>query len=103
MASLRGDDEEEKERVNPAVKLEDPNKEVGEGVEAAGELNIDEKIGEIKDGYHKTYNENKDIYMDGEFKAGKLWNGKHYIYDENGLLERIEIYKDGKYVGNGVI
>lgn len=94
---------QEKERVNPAVTLEDPNETTGEGVEAAGELNIDEKIGQIKDGYHKTYNENKDIYMDGEFKSGKLWNGKHYIYDENGLLERIEIYKDGKYVGNGVI
>ena len=51
----------------------------------------------------KTYNENKDIYMDGEFKDAKLWTGKHYIYDENGLLERIEVYKDGKYVGNGVL
>ena len=41
--------------------------------------------------------------MDGEFKDAKLWTGKHYIYDENGLLERIEVYKDGKYVGNGVL
>ena len=35
--------------------------------------------------------------MDGEFKNGKLYNGKLYIYDENGLLEKIEIYKKGKY------
>ena len=74
-----------------------------EGVEADGVTFDPKDIGEIEDGYHKTYNENKDIYMDGEFKNGKLWTGKHYIYDENGLLERIEVYKDGKYVGNGVL
>lgn len=95
---------EEKERVNPEVKLEEETS--GTGIAAEGEQNeVDKRItGEqIEDGYHKTYNENKDILMDGEFKNGKLWNGKHYIYDENGLLERIEVYKDGKYVGNGVL
>ena len=93
----------EKERVNPPVKLEEEITGPGDGVDVAGTQNIEDKIGEIKDGYHKTYNENKDILMDGEFKNGKLWTGKHYIYDENGLLERIEVYKDGKYVGNGVL
>ena len=37
---------------------------------------------------------NKDILMDGEFRR-KLWTGKHYIYDENGLIERIDVYKEG--------
>ena len=41
--------------------------------------------------------------MDGEFQDGKLWSGKHYIYDENGLLERIDVYKEGKFEGNGVL
>ena len=93
-----------RERVNPPVILEEEVvTEKEEGVEADG-ITFDPKdIGEIEDGYHKTYNENKDIYMDGEFKNSKLWTGKHYIYDENGLLERIEVYKDGKYVGNGVL
>ena len=90
---------EEKERVNPPVKLTDEGDE-GDGVDAGGETNQGEKI---TDGYHKTYNENKDILMDGKFKDGKLLDGKHYIYDENGLLERIEVYKNGKYVGNGVL
>jgi len=56
-----------------------------------------------KDGYHKIYDKNANIWLDGEFKGGKLYNGKHYIYDENGLLDRIEIYKKGKYFANGVI
>jgi len=95
---------QERERVNPAVTLEEDVITVEEeGVEADGVTFDPKDIGEIEDGYHKTYNENKDIYMDGEFKDAKLWSGKHYIYDENGLLERIEVYKDGKYVGNGVL
>lgn len=95
---------EEKERVNPPVQLEEDKVIKAEPLAKEGDVNLAPKgIGEITDGYHKTYNKNKDILMDGEFKSGNLWNGKHYIYDENGLLERIEVYKDGKYVGNGVL
>ena len=78
-----------------------------EAVVAEGELNIGPlpsvKGKLLKDGYHKTYNQNKDILMDGDFSDGKLWTGKHYIYDDNGLLERIDIYKNGKYFGKGAI
>lgn len=78
-----------------------------EAVIAQGELNIgplpSAKGKLLKDGYHKTYNDNKDILMDGEFIDGKLWTGKHYIYDENGLLERIDVYKNGKFSGKGVL
>ena len=95
------------ERVNPKVELE-VTEEQGEGIIAVGETNLgveqpssEERV--LKDGYHKTYNDNKDILMDGEFLGGKLWDGKHYIYDENGLLERIEVYKQGRYAGNGVL
>ena len=92
-------------RVNPEVKLKDKNDDAKE-IKVQGETNKgaekDTEGVKIKDGYHKTYNDNKDILMDGEFKDGKLLDGKHYIYDENGLLEKIEIYKIGKYVGNGV-
>lgn len=45
----------------------------------------------------------KQIDEDGEFKDGKLWNGKKYVYDKNGLLDKIEIYKEGKYVGDAQI
>ena len=52
---------------------------------------------------NKLYNVNKQISEDGEFKEGKLLNGKKYIYDKNGLLEKIGIYKEGKYVGDAEI
>jgi antitoxin component YwqK of YwqJK toxin-antitoxin module len=57
----------------------------------------------LKDCYGKTYDKNKNILMDGCFKDGRLHDGRHYIYDEFGLLDHIEVYKDGVYVGNGVI
>jgi antitoxin component YwqK of YwqJK toxin-antitoxin module len=92
-----------KEPTKPMPVLEE-DKVKGSGVQVAGEENAAQKKGEgITDGFHKTYDKNKNILMDGEFKGGKLWNGKHYIYDSYGLLERIEIYKEGKYIGNGVV
>ncbi|MFZ5552599.1 MAG: toxin-antitoxin system YwqK family antitoxin [Bacteroidota bacterium] len=36
----------------------------------------------------------------GEMKNGVPWEGKWYKYDKNGLLLRIEIIKEGKYVGD---
>ena len=94
-------------RVNPPVKNARAIIEKKESVIAQGELNIgplpSAKGKFLNDGYHKTYNDNKDILMDGEFQDGKLWSGKHYIYDENGLLERIDVYKEGKFEGNGVL
>lgn len=90
---------EEKARVNPPIN--EKKEEKGEGLKVAGNENMGGS--KIIDGYHKTYNDDKDILMDGEFKNGKLIDGKHYIYDEYGLLERIEVYKNGKYVGNGVL
>jgi antitoxin component YwqK of YwqJK toxin-antitoxin module len=92
-----------KEPKKPMPVL-DEDKGVGKGVTVAGVENAAQSKGTaIVDGIHKTYDKNKNILMDGEFKGGKLWNGKHYIYDSYGLLERIEIYKDGKYIGNGVV
>lgn len=54
-------------------------------------------------GYAKLYNLNKQISKDGYFKNYKLIDGKWYKYDENGILIKIEIYKNGRYVGDGVI
>lgn len=54
-------------------------------------------------GQNTLYNKNKQISQSGVFKNGRLWDGKWYRYDEDGILEAIEIYKNGKYVGDGVI
>jgi antitoxin component YwqK of YwqJK toxin-antitoxin module len=52
-------------------------------------------------GYNKVYNKNDDLWMDGDFKSGKLYDGKVYIYDKDGLLEKIEVYKKGHYHSDG--
>jgi len=49
------------------------------------------------------YNKNKQISQKGYFKNGRLINGKWYKYNSDGILQSVEIYKNGHYVGEGVI
>lgn len=90
----------EKKMVNPPVdlsKYEKPTKEAK--TDASLTTNIKEK--EIKDGYQKLYDEQKRLVQDGEFKDGKLFNGKWYKYDKNGIILKVEVYKNGKYFADG--
>ncbi len=50
--------------------------------------------------YTKYYNSNKQIEFDGYYLEGKFYEGKQYIYDENGLLKQIKVFKEGKHVGD---
>lgn len=54
-------------------------------------------------GYNILYNKSQQVTQVGEFKNGRLWNGKWHRYNSNGILIRIEVYKNGKYIGTGVI
>jgi antitoxin component YwqK of YwqJK toxin-antitoxin module len=54
-------------------------------------------------GYAKLFGPNKQVTKDGVFKNFKLMEGKEYIYNSDGILQRIAIYKNGVYVGDGVI
>lgn len=54
-------------------------------------------------GYHTLYNKDRQISQKGIFKNGRLWDGKYYKYDKNGILTNIEIYQNGVYIGEGVI
>ena len=54
-------------------------------------------------GQHILYNKNKQVSKNGTFKDNRLMEGKAYIYDDNGLLNRVAIYKDGIYVGDGTV
>ncbi len=56
---------------------------------------------EIKDGYQKLYDDQKRLVQDGKFLGGKLVDGKWYKYDKNGLILKVEIYKNGKYFADG--
>jgi antitoxin component YwqK of YwqJK toxin-antitoxin module len=49
----------------------------------------------------KVWDEYDQLLYEGDFKNCRLWNGKYYIYDKDGLLLKVEIYKNGKYFSNG--
>ncbi len=54
-------------------------------------------------GQHTLYNKNRQISQKGLFQSGRLKDGKVYRYDDNGILQTIEMYKNFRYVGDGVI
>lgn len=54
-------------------------------------------------GYNILYNHSRQVTQIGDFRNGRLWNGKWHRYNVDGILVRIEIYKTGRYVGTGVI
>lgn len=54
-------------------------------------------------GYNKVYNGRDEIWLDGTFRDGKLWEGKSYIYDTDGILIKVEIYKYGIFHADGQI
>ena len=54
-------------------------------------------------GFNTLYNKNGDIAQTGQFHKGRLMDGKVFKYNNNGVLVRIEMYKNGRFVGTGVI
>lgn len=54
-------------------------------------------------GFNTLYNRNQQITQVGEFKEGRLWNGKWHRYDENGLLRKVEVFKEGRFIGYGIL
>lgn len=60
------------------------------------------KSGQVKkNGYMKLYNKDDEIFLDGDFQNHQLWNGKVYVYDEDGILLRVKVYKNGQYHSDG--
>jgi antitoxin component YwqK of YwqJK toxin-antitoxin module len=87
------------EMVSPAVVVKDP----GASTETAERIIAPKvKDGKFKpDGYNKVYNENDELFQDGDFKNGRLYNGKMYVYDGDGLLLKVKIYRNGVYHSDG--
>lgn len=54
-----------------------------------------------QNGYNSIYDTKDNLWMEGHFKDGKLWNGRLLIYDKDGLLLKIEVYKNGVYHSDG--
>jgi predicted sulfurtransferase len=55
----------------------------------------------MPNGYNKVYNLNDEIWQDGDFRSGALWNGKLYVYDEDGILLKVRVFKNGYYNSDG--
>jgi antitoxin component YwqK of YwqJK toxin-antitoxin module len=55
----------------------------------------------VPNGYNKIYNESDEIWMDGEFKNGQLWDGKVFDYSRDGILLKVRVFKLGKYHSDG--
>ncbi len=90
---------EQKEMVNPAVKVVDP----GISKETAPKVTSPKTKGAKfqPNGYNKIYNNNDEIWQDGNFKNGLLWDGKVYEYDRDGILLKVKVYKNGLYHSDG--
>jgi len=72
--------------------------------EAKIEVTVKPNLGTVNpEGYNKLYTRSLLLKWDGYYHFGRPWNGKKYIYNQNGILQKIEIYKNGLYIGNGVI
>ncbi|MEY3399274.1 MAG: hypothetical protein RL220_1868 [Bacteroidota bacterium] len=54
-------------------------------------------------GYNVLYDNDGNMTQSGAFKEGKLWDGKWYRYNGDGLLIRIEVYSEGRFIGSGVM
>ncbi|MBI3239540.1 MAG: hypothetical protein HYZ43_11995 [Flavobacteriia bacterium] len=55
------------------------------------------------DGNNVVYNNNDERWQCGTFKTGQLWDGKVYVYDQDGILLKVKIFKNGLYHSDGQI
>lgn len=90
---------EVKEQVNPPVVVSDP----GQSVEKAPKIDVIRTKGaEFKrNGYNKIFNADDEIWQDGNFRNGGLWDGKVYEYDSDGILLKVKVFKEGVYHSDG--
>ena len=90
---------DEKEMVNPSVKVVNPNASREKAPKAAAPRT--KGVPFLPQGYNKVYNDNDEIWLDGIFKNGNLWEGKVYEYDKDGILLKVKVFKEGVYHSDG--
>lgn len=90
---------EPREMVSAAVVVKDP----GASKETAPKIATPKTKGAKfqPNGYNKVYNKNDEIWQDGIFKNGVLWDGKVYEYDSDGILLKVKVFKNGVYHSDG--
>jgi antitoxin component YwqK of YwqJK toxin-antitoxin module len=80
------------EKAPPLKIAEDEKPNEAEKPESKGPM--------VLNGQHTLYNRNKQISKQGLFKDNTFIEGKAYIYNENGILARIAVYRNGLYIGD---
>ncbi len=81
---------EELKKAPPVIASKEDKPNEGDPKKAPTALN----------GFYTLYNKNKQVSKVGTFKDNRLMDGKSYIYDDNGILTRVAVYKEGMYVGD---
>ncbi|MBL4577583.1 MAG: toxin-antitoxin system YwqK family antitoxin [Flavobacteriales bacterium] len=85
------------EVVEAEAEEEEPS---GTGVEVEEGEEI-KHIGKFDgNGEHKLYRRDQQLSKDGNFVNNVLMDGKWYKYNRDGILQRIQVYKNGAYVGD---
>ncbi len=51
------------------------------------------------EGWNTLYDMQHRLAQQGEYRGGRLWQGKVYRYDKNGILTGVEVYVNGRYAG----
>jgi antitoxin component YwqK of YwqJK toxin-antitoxin module len=83
-------------------KADPNNPEIGREVSAdRSKFKTNPAIPFEQNGYNTLYDVNGNITQSGEFKNGKLYNGKWYRYNSSGVLVKIDLFRKGKYIGTG--
>lgn len=98
-ASGKVEQSEQREMVSAPVNHVDPEQSKEEAPKIATPRT---KGAPFKpNGYNKVYNENDEISQDGEFRNSRLWDGKVYVYDSDGILLKVKVFKKGVYHSDG--
>jgi len=60
---------------------------------------------DLKTGKHSDKKEGnfQELSYEGDFKNGKFFSGRKYVYDNDGILEKIEVWENGKFARLGTI
>jgi len=97
-------DEASVKTYSKAVKAEkEPEIKKEEVIVKEEATEVYENLGEFSgNGLHKLYSKDKRIEKEGEFRNGKLINGKRYIYNKDKKLEKVLFYKNGVLIDTSI-
>lgn len=70
------------------------------GYPPEGKIDEGTFVNDRKEGIWK-YNCHNEIIFEGLYKDEEKWEGKEYVYDKDGILIKVKIWKNGEYHSDG--